>query len=80
MGFTTEDVNNLYAMLQDYQNGVQDYRARAQALQDKGQTVDWPTVNKALANYAQQTEDALRGQLGDKYDKLKRSNVMPFER
>lgn len=80
MGFTTEDVNNLYEMLQDYQNGVQDYRARAQALQDKGQTVDWPTVNKALANYAQQTEDALRGQLGDKYDKLKRSNVMPFER
>jgi hypothetical protein len=80
MGFTTDDINNLYAMMQDYQNGVQDYRNRAQQLQNQGQTVDWSAVNKVLANYAQQTESALRDQLGEKYDKLKRSNVMPFER
>jgi hypothetical protein len=80
VGFTSDDVNNLYAMLQDYQTEVSDYRDRAQQLQAQGQTIDWPAVDKALANYTQQTESALRAQLGDKFDKLKRSNVMPFER
>ncbi|HXS67267.1 MAG TPA: hypothetical protein VN761_00395, partial [Candidatus Polarisedimenticolia bacterium] len=80
VGFTEDDVNNLYAMLQDYQTEVRDYRDRAQQLQDQGQTVDWTAVDKVLANYAQQTESALRDQLGEKFDKLKRSNVMPFER
>lgn len=80
VGFSSDDVNSLYAMLQDYQTEVSDYRDRAQQLQSQGQTVDWPTVNKVLANYQQQTESALRDQLGDKFDKLKRSNVMPFER
>src|SRR6185312_7713912 len=80
VGFTSDDVNNLYAMLQDYQAEVRDYRDRAQQLQDQGQTVDWTAVDKVLANYAQQTESALRDQLGDKFDKLKRSNIMPFER
>ncbi len=80
VGFTTDDVNNLYAMLQDYQTEVSGYRDRAQQLQTQGQAIDWSAVDKALANYAQQTETALRTQLGDKFDKLKRSNVMPFER
>jgi len=80
LGFTPDDVNNLYAMMQDYQNGVRDYRDRAQQLQSQGQTVDWSAVDKVLANYSQQTENALRAELGDKFDKLKRSNVMPFER
>jgi len=80
VGFTDDDVNNLYAMLQDYQTEVREYRDRAQQLEAQGQTVDWPSVDKALADYAQQTESALRGQLGDKFDKLKRSNVMPFGR
>src|SRR6185437_9062482 len=80
MGFTSDDVNNLYAMIQDYQTQVQDYRDRAQQLQNQGQSVDWSAVDKVLANYSQQTENALREELGDKFDKLKRSNVMPFER
>lgn len=80
VGFTSDDVNNLYAMLQNYQTEVSDYRGRAQQLQEQGQTVNWPAVDKVLANYAQQTESALRDQLGDKFDKLKRSNVLPFER
>jgi len=80
MGFTVDDVNNLYDMLQEYQNEVRGYRDRAQQLQNQGQTVDWSAVDNVLANYAQQTESALRDQLGDKFDKLKRSNVMPFER
>lgn len=80
VGFSEDDVNSLYAMLQDYQNEVSGYRDRAQQLQNQGQTVDWPAVDKVLANYEQQTESALRDQLGDKFDKLKRSNVMPFER
>jgi len=80
VGFTSDDVNNLYAMLQDYQTEVSDYRDRAQQLQAQGQTVDWSAVDKVLANYQQQTESALRDELGDKFDKLKRSNVMPFAR
>jgi hypothetical protein len=80
VGFSSDDVNNLYAMLQGYQTEVSDYRDRAQQLQAQGQTVDWPAVDKVLANYEQQTESALRDQLGDKFDKLKRSNIMPFER
>jgi hypothetical protein len=80
VGFSSDDVNNLYGMLQDYQAEVQGYRARAQQLQDQGQKVDWSAVDKVLANYAMQTESALRDQLGDKFDKLKRGNAMPFER
>ena len=80
LGFSADDVNNLYGMMQDYQNAVSDYRNRAEQLQKQGQTVDWSSVDKVLANYSQQTETALREQLGDKFDKLKRSNAMPFER
>jgi hypothetical protein len=80
IAFTADDVNNLYAMLQDYQTEVRDYRDRAQQLQNQGQTVNWSAVDKVLANYAQQTESTLRDQLGDKFDKLKRSNLLPFER
>jgi len=80
VGFTPDDVNNLYAMLQDYQTEVRNYRDRAQQLQAQGQTVDWSAVSKVLANYEQQTESALRNELGDKFDKLQRSNVMPFAR
>jgi len=80
LGFSPDDINNLYATIQGYQNGVSDYRDRAKALENQGQTVDWPSVEKALQNFSQQTETALRAQLGDKFDKLKRSNLMPFER
>jgi hypothetical protein len=80
LDFTSDDVNNLYGMMQDYQNAVRDYRERAEQLQKQGQTIDWSSVDKVLANYSQQTETALREQLGDKFDKLKRSNAMPFER
>jgi hypothetical protein len=80
IGFSDDDINNLYASIQDYQNSVNDYRDRAQILQDQGQTVDWTAVQKALSDFSQQTETALRNQLGDKFDKLKRSNVLPFER
>ncbi len=80
VGFSGDDVNNLYASLQEYQNSVNDYRDRAQKLQAQGQTVDWPAVEKALNDFSQQTESALRDKLGDRFDKLKRSNILPFER
>jgi len=80
LGFSGDDVNSLYATLQDYQTEVSTYRQRAQQLQAQGQVIDWQAVDKTLATYAQQTENALRTQLGDKFDTLKRSNVMPFER
>ena len=80
LGFNSDDINSLYGTIQDYQNAVSDYRDRAQQLQSKGQTIDWSGVDKVLANYSQQTENALREQLGDKFDKLKRSNTLPFER
>lgn len=80
IGFSEDDINSLYASIQEYQTSVNDYRDRAQQLQDQGQTVDWTAVQKALSDFSQQTENALRDQLGDKFDKLKRSNVLPFDR
>lgn len=80
IGFSEDDINSLYASIQQYQASVNDYRDRAQQLQDQGQTVDWTAVQKALSDFSQQTESALRDQLGDKFDKLKRSNVLPFDR
>jgi hypothetical protein len=79
-GFSDDDINNLYASIEEYQTSVNDYRDRAQKLQDQGQTVDWTAVQKALSDFSHQTENALRDQLGDKFDKLKRSNVLPFDR
>jgi hypothetical protein len=80
VGFSEDDINNLYASIQEYQDSVNDYRDRAQKLQDQGQNVDWTAVQKALSDFSHQTENALRDQLGDKFDKLKRSNVLPFDR
>jgi hypothetical protein len=80
IGFSEDDINSLYASVEEYQHSVNDYRDRAQKLEDEGQTVDWLAVEKALRDFSQQTENALRDKLGDKFDKLKRSNVMPFER
>lgn len=80
IGFSEDDINSLYASIQEYQTSVNDYRDRAQQLQDQGQSVDWTAVQKALTDFSQQTENTLRDQLGDKFDKLKRSNVLPFDR
>jgi hypothetical protein len=80
LGFTSDDINSLYATIQGYQSEVADYRDRAKALENQGQTIDWPGVDQALQNFSQQTETALRDKLGDRFDKLKRSNLMPFER
>jgi hypothetical protein len=79
-GFTDNDINNLFASIQDYEENVRDYRERAQVIEAQGHAVDWSVVEKTLKEYSQQTEMALRANLGDKFDKLKRSNVMPFER
>jgi len=40
----------------------------------------WVLTLKKQIRLRKQTETALRAQLGDKFDKLKRSNLMPFER
>ena len=80
IGFTDDDINSLYATIQGYQNEVTDYRDRAKALESQGQTIDWSGVDKVLQTFSQQTETALRDKLGDRFDKLQRSNLMPFER
>lgn len=80
LGFTADDINGLYATIQGYQNEVTDYRDRAKALENQGQTIDWSGVDKVLQNFSQQTETALRDKLGERFDKFKRSNLMPFER
>jgi len=79
-GMSDIDINNLYAAIQNYEHDIADYRQRAQAIEAQGQTVDWPAIEKTLRDFSQQTENALRSSLGDTFDKLKRSNVLPFER
>ena len=79
-GLTETDVNELYSTVQNYENAIRDYRDRAQGIEAQGQQVDWAAVEKTLRGYSDQTENALRASLGDKFDKLKRSNALPFER
>ena len=78
-GLSDGDINNLYDTIQSYEKSVRDYQARAEAVEGQGQSVDWPAVQKALREYAQQTEATLRKSLGDeRFNKLKRNNVFAF--
>jgi len=79
-GFSDEEVGNLYTAIQDYESTIKDYRSRAQTIQGQGQQVDWPEVEKALKDFSNRTEEILRVKLGDKFDELKRHNVLPFDR
>src|SRR5262249_27801014 len=48
LGFSDNDINGLYATIQNYENDVRDYRDRAQAVEAQGQPVDWPAIEKSL--------------------------------
>src|SRR6185369_16557198 len=79
-GLSDGDINNLYSTIQSYESSVRDYQQRAQTIQEQGQEVDWPAVQKALRDYAKQTEDILKKSLGEeRFNKLKRSNVLALE-
>jgi len=73
------EIDHLYTGIQGYENGSRDYLEQARALEGNGQAVDWPTVQAALQQYSQATEDYFRKSLGDeRFNKLKRNHVLTF--
>jgi hypothetical protein len=77
-GINDTDVNYAYQTIQYYQQSVQNYQQQEKALEQQGQTVDWNAVNKNIQQFSQQTDQALRNYLGDRYDKIQRNGVFPF--
>jgi hypothetical protein len=75
-GLTDNDINHLYDTIRFYESSVSDYQQRAQALEEQGQPVDWPAVQKSIQEFSRQTESTLRGSLGERFDKLKKNNVL----
>jgi hypothetical protein len=62
-----------------YERSVQDYQARARALEAQGQSVDWDAVNRNLQEFSAQTQQALQDYLGqDRFNKMQRNGVFQF--
>jgi hypothetical protein len=79
-GLDENDVNQLYDAIHFYEKSVNDYQERARAVEQQGQPVDWPEVQKNLRDFAQKTESMLQQSLGtDRFQKLKRNNLLNLE-
>jgi len=75
-----DDIDYLYNVYHTYQESVQEYQQQAQAIEKGGQTVDWDAVQKNIADFTQQNEQAVRNYLGDgRYGKLQSNSVMMFD-
>lgn len=78
-GLDDRKMDYVYATMKYYEKSVQDYNARARALEAQGQSVDWEAMNKNLRQFVEQTRQALQDQLGqDRFDKLQRNGVFQF--
>jgi hypothetical protein len=72
-----DDINHLYSAVQFAQNSARDYQQRAQAVEAKGQPVDWDAVQKILHDFSQQTDQTLQKYLGDeRFSKLKQAGAL----
>lgn len=78
-GLDDSKVDYVYDALKYYDKNVQDYQARAHALEAQGQNVDWDAVNRNLQQFTQQTQQALQNYLGqDTFGKMQRNAVFQF--
>jgi len=79
-GLDDNDINHLYSAIKTYEANVRDYQEQARAIEEQGQVVDWPAVEKALKDFSRQTEQTLITTLGpERFSKLRRNNVVTFE-
>jgi hypothetical protein len=78
-GLDDSKIDYVYGTLKYYEKSVEDYMARARALEAKDQSVDWDAVNENLRQFAEQTQQALQLYLGkDSFEKLQRNSVFQF--
>jgi plasmid maintenance system killer protein len=79
-GIDDGNIDYIYRTIKYYEKNVQDYRQQARQLEQSGQPVDWNAINNNLEQFSQQTEKALHDYLGDdRFSKIKRNQVLPFE-
>ena len=75
-GLDDNKIDSVYGTIKYYQKSVEDYQARASALEAQGQSVDWDAVNKNLQQFADQTQQALQNFLGqDTFNRMLRNGV-----
>ncbi len=75
-GLDDNKIDAVYGTMQYYQKTIQDYQARARALEAQGQIVDWEGVNKNLQQFKEQTQQSLQNYLGqDRFNKLQQNGV-----
>jgi hypothetical protein len=75
-GLDDNKVDSVYGAMQYYQKSIQDYQARARALEDQGQSVDWDAVNKNVQQFKEQTQQSLQNYLGqDRFNKIQQNGV-----
>jgi hypothetical protein len=78
-GLDDNKIDYVYGTMKFYERSVQDYQARARALEAQGQSVDWDAVNRNLQEFSAQTQQALQDYLGqDRFNKMQRNGVFQF--
>lgn len=77
-GLDAQSIEHVYNMVRTFESSNKAARDRAQALEAQGQRVDWDAVNRATEDAAEQARLSLKNFLGqDRYNKLKRGNIIP---
>jgi hypothetical protein len=75
-----QNIDYVYRTIKYYEKNVEEYRRAAQELERKGQPVDWEAVNNNLRQFSDQTEQVIQNYLGpDRFNKIKRNQIFPFE-
>ena len=79
-GLDDSKADYVYNTMKSYEKTMQDYQARASALQAQGQKVDWDAVNRHLQQLTDQTGQTLQTYLGqDSFNKLQRNHLFLFK-
>jgi hypothetical protein len=79
-GLDDTRIDYVYGTMKYYEKSVEDYNARARALEAEGQNVDWDAVKKNLQQFSQQTQQALQNHLGqDSFSRLQQNGVFRFD-
>jgi hypothetical protein len=78
-GLDDNSIDAVYGSMKYYEKNVEDYQARARALDTQEHTVDWDAVNKNLQQFSEQTQQALQNYLGkDRFNKMQQNGVFRF--
>jgi hypothetical protein len=79
-GLDDNSIDAVYGTMKYYEKNVEEYQARARALDAQDHSVDWDAVNRNLQQFSEQTQQALQNYLGqNRFNRLQQNGIFRFD-